>query len=278
MSSYYLTGDKNFWVIFLVVILRYFVLASVAFVVFYAILKKRNLFKKIQPAFPTRRDYLREILYSFLTSAIFAAIGFIVFVTPLSAYTQAYWNIGEYGVPYFLFSILLMILVHDTYFYWTHRLMHSRPIYRFVHRVHHLSTNPSPWAALAFHPLEAIIEGSVIAFMAFLFPVHPLAIGIFLLFMMIYNVYGHLGFELYPRGFTRTWLGKWINTSVNHNQHHQTFQGNYGLYFLWWDRWMGTIHPNYDKLFEAIKSMQSEVISDGFTISTELNNQSQNIH
>ncbi len=258
MSSVYLTGDKNFWVIFLVIILRYVVLAAVAFVIFYVTLRNKTRFKKIQTAFPTRRDYLREVLYSFLTAAIFAAIGFIVFATPLSDYTLAYWDIEKYGVPYFLFSILLMILVHDTYFYWTHRLMHAKSVYRFVHRVHHLSTNPSPWAALAFHPLEAIIEGSVIAIIAFLFPVHPLAIGIFLLFMMIYNVYGHLGYELYPKGFSRTRLGKWINTSVNHNQHHQTFQGNYGLYFLWWDRWMGTIHPNYDKLFEATKSSEGD--------------------
>ena len=92
--------------------------------------------------------------YSLLTALIFAGIGFIVFVSPLSAYTQTYWDIGKYGVPYFLFSIILMILVHDTYFYWTHRLMHARSIFRLVHRVHHLSTNPSPWAAMAFHPLE----------------------------------------------------------------------------------------------------------------------------
>jgi len=135
--------------------------------------------------------------------------------------------------------------------------MHGKSVYRVIHRVHHLSTNPSPWAAMAFHPIESIIEGSVIALIAFLFPVHPLAIGIFLLLMMMYNVYGHLGYELYPKGFSSSWLGKWINTSVNHNMHHQTIQGNYGLYFLWWDRWMGTLNPSYDENFEAVKSRTS---------------------
>ena len=106
---------------------------------------------------------------------------------------------------------------------------------------------------MAFHPLESVIEGSVIVLIAFLFPVHPLAIGVFLLFMMIYNVYGHLGYELYPKDFATSPIGKWINTSVSHNQHHQTFRGNYGLYFLWWDRWMGTIDPAYEKMFEATK-------------------------
>lgn len=254
MPSVYLTGDKHFWVIFLVIILRYFILASVAFLIFYVFRRRKKFFKKIQPKLPGNKDYLREILYSCITAAVFASIGYIVFVTPVSHYTQAYFDISKHSSAYFLFSILLMILVHDTYFYWTHRWMHRRSVFKIVHRVHHLSTNPSPWAAMAFHPIEAVIEGSVIALIAFLFPVHPLAIGIFLLFMMIYNVYGHLGYELYPRGFSKTRLGKWVNTSVNHNMHHQSVQGNYGLYFLWWDRWMNTLQSNYDESFEAVKS------------------------
>ncbi|NBW42885.1 MAG: hypothetical protein EBR29_03555, partial [Sphingobacteriia bacterium] len=35
--------------------------------------------------------------------------------------------------------------------------------------------------------------------------------------------------------------GSWVNTSRHHNLHHARFQGNYGLYFLIWDRWMGTL-------------------------------------
>ena len=49
--------------------------------------------------------------------------------------------------------------------------------------------------------------------------------------MTVYNAYGHLGFELYPKGFRATWVGKWINTSVAHNQHHEKFNGNYGCIF-----------------------------------------------
>jgi sterol desaturase/sphingolipid hydroxylase (fatty acid hydroxylase superfamily) len=173
-----------------------------------------------------------------------------------------YYKIADYGTFYFVFSIFLMILVHDTYFYWTHRWMHRKSVYRWVHKVHHLSTNPSPWAAMAFHPIESFVEGMVIAVIAFLFPVHPLAIGLFLLFMMIYNVYGHLGYELYPKGFAKSAIGRWINTSVNHNMHHQHFTGNYGLYFLWWDRWMGTLHQDYDQQFEEVKTRRPLPLPD----------------
>ena len=254
MPSYLLTGNKSYWIILLVIFLRYFLLAATGFLLFYVFRVRKILFRKIQPRLPATNDYWREIGYSSLTAVIFACIGYLVFATRFSTYTQAYWNIQEHGLAYFIFSIILMIVVHDTYFYWTHRWMHGKAIFRIVHRVHHLSTNPSPWAAMAFHPLESVVEGSVIALIAFLFPVHPLAIGIFLLFMMIYNVYGHLGYELYPAGFSRSRIGRWINTAVNHNMHHQHVNGNYGLYFLWWDRWMGTLQIDYDKNFDAVKS------------------------
>ncbi len=80
--------------------------------------------------------------------------------------------------------------------------------------------------------------------------------------MLMYNVYGHLGYELYPKGFNKNRIGKWINTSVNHNQHHQYFKGNYGLYFLWWDRWMKTIRKDYDDKFEAVKSSSKKKMNE----------------
>lgn len=252
--SLYLAGSKNFWIILTVVFLRYLFLASAAFLTFYVIKRQSWRFKKIQWKFPVLQDYTREFLSSVLTSIIFAFVGYIVFLTPVSSYTQTYFKIDQHGWLYLVISVVVTIFLHDAYFYWMHRLMHQKQLFPWVHRVHHISTNPSPWAAFAFHPLEAVVEAGIIILVAFLYPIHPLAIGIFLLFMMIYNVYGHLGYELYPRGFSTSKIGRWINTSVNHNMHHQYFNGNYGLYFLFWDRWMGTLRPDYDRHFEAVKS------------------------
>ena len=261
MSSVYLTGNKQFWVIFTVILLRYLILASIAFLIYYVFRNRRSIFKKIQQKLPTNKDYFREIFYSVVTALIFTVIGFVFFATPLKQITQVYTDINQFGMFYFVFSIALMLIVHDTYFYWTHRWMHRKSVYKAVHQVHHISTNPSPWAAMAFHPIESVIEGMVVPVMAILFPVHPLSIGIFLLIMMIYNVYGHLGYELYPKGFSKSVIGKWINTSINHNMHHQYFTGNYGLYFLWWDRWMGTLRAEYDQHFEEVKSRKLDQAS-----------------
>lgn len=226
---------------------RYFLIATPAFFLFYVIFKKRWAAKKIQPIFPKTSDYQREISYSLLTICIFVVIGLLVFATPMRHYTLQYDSIVEYGWGYWMLSVGLMIVLHDTYFYWAHRLMHHPKLFKHLHLVHHKSTNPSPWASYAFHPLEGIIEASVIFPIIFIIPFHKTALLFFLFFMLIYNVYGHLGYELFPKKFNYHPIGKWINTSVSHNQHHKNFNGNYGLYFLFWDRLMGTTREDYDE-------------------------------
>jgi sterol desaturase/sphingolipid hydroxylase (fatty acid hydroxylase superfamily) len=72
--------------------------------------------------------------------------------------------------------------------------------------------------------------------------------------MTIMNVLGHLGYELFPRGFTKGRLTWWHNTSTHHNMHHSKSNCNYGLYFNWWDRLMGTNHREYHATFEAVKA------------------------
>ena len=236
---------------------RYFFTAGVFFLLFYVLLRKRLKKKKLQPRMPALKDYTREVVYSLLTIAIFALVPLVILHVPsIARTTQFYTRIEEHGWGYFFAAFPLLFLIHDTYFYWMHRLIHHKMLFPHVHLVHHRSTNPSPWAAYSFHPLEAVAEAGIFVVFLYLLPVHALHLGIFFLLMIVYNVYGHLGYELYPKGFNRHWMGKWINTSVSHNQHHQYFKGNYGLYFTIWDRLMGTLRSDYDSHFEKAVSIE----------------------
>jgi sterol desaturase/sphingolipid hydroxylase (fatty acid hydroxylase superfamily) len=236
---------------------RYLIIASIAFIIWYVLLRRMNASKKIQVKYPQFKDYAREIGFSITTIFVMSFIPAMVLGSPeLSRHTKFYLDINQYSMVYFVLAFPIMAILHDTYFYWMHRLMHHPALFKIVHLVHHKSTNPSPFAAYAFHPLEAIVEAGIFLVFVFTMPVHLFHLLFFFLFMIVYNVYGHLGWELYPKGFSRHWLGKWINTSVNHNQHHQYFKGNYGLYFLFWDRLMGTIRKDYEERFEEVKSRQ----------------------
>lgn len=237
------------------ILLRYVILAGIAYLAFYVFLTRQWLPRKIQQRFPTRTDYHREIAYSVLSSVIFAVVGLLVLASPLTVYFKVYPNIGDYPIWYAFLSFGLMLVTHETYFYWTHRLMHHPRLFKLIHRVHHRSTNPSPWAAQAFHPFEAIIEAGIVAVFALLFPVHPSVVALFMLFSFSFNVYGHLGFELIPDRMSRRWLGRWINTSTHHNLHHSRVAGNFGLYFTVWDRLMNTVTDPEPTAPQSWKSM-----------------------
>jgi sterol desaturase/sphingolipid hydroxylase (fatty acid hydroxylase superfamily) len=234
---------------------RYFFVAGISFLFFYFLLKGIVENKKIQNKYPRISDYMREIGFSTLTILIFGVVP-LVFIhnKNISKYTTLYKNIDDYGWFYFWSVFPVMLFMHDTYFYWMHRIMHHKKLFKLFHLVHHQSTNPSPWAAYSFHPLEAVIEAGILVVFLFTIPIHLIHFVSFFMFMILYNVYGHLGWELYPKNFNKTKIGKWINTSVCHNQHHQFFKGNYGLYFLFWDRWMGTLREDYDTQYEKVKS------------------------
>lgn len=254
--------EYTFWDLWLQdalgIVSDYFKFATIAFVLFYIILKKPMWFRKVQKKLPRLTDYGRDIMYSMISVSIFATVGMWTFYYGRE-YTLRYNDIAEYGQVYLVFSWVLMFLIHDTYFYWMHRAMHHPILFKHVHLVHHKSTNPSPWTAYAFHPFEGFLEALIIPIIAFTIPTYGNSLTYFFLFQIIYNVYGHLGFELYPKGFHKTWLGKYVNTSVAHNLHHDKFHGNYGLYFLIWDRLFGTIRDDYDATYEETTSSSPTV-------------------
>lgn len=250
--DYYL---EKFQRVLLLVGGRYFLFAGLAFLICYVLLRKRISAKKIQPNFPKNSDFLREIIYSFSSMVIFALIITPIYFNPtLRASSTIYNQISDYGWGYYFLAFPIMFLMHDTYFYWLHRWMHLPNMYKLVHLTHHKSNNPSPWAAYAFHPIEAILENGIAIVFYWTIPVHITHVPLFFVFSILYNIYGHLGFELYPKGFHKTLVGRWMNTSVAHNQHHKFVKGNYGLYLLFWDRIMGTLREDYDATFDEVKS------------------------
>lgn len=206
--------------------------------------------RRLQPQPFTREQVRREIGWSMATSLVFAGVTLCVYFASKAGLTQIYRDVGDNGWAWFWLSIPAMLLVHDFYFYWMHRLLHSKAWFERAHRTHHLSTNPSPFAAFAFHPIEAAFEALIIFIIAFLMPVHAAALTIFAMLSLIYNVYGHLGYEVMPRALARSPIGPWLNKSAYHNNHHRAFRCNYGLYTTIWDRAFGTFDPRSPALYD----------------------------
>jgi hypothetical protein len=231
---------------------RYFLFAGLAWILGYVLFRQRWFHRKIIRAFPATSEVRREMVWSASSVVIFSCVGALTILAGRHGWTQMYWKLSDHGAAWFVGSIVGAILVHDTLFYWCHRWMHQPRWFRWVHRLHHESDNPTPWAAYSFSPPEAVIQALVFPVVALLIPIHPYAFGLFMLWQITFNVLGHTGYEFHPRWLMDSRWGRYLNTPTNHVLHHERIRGNYGLYFNVWDRWMGTNHPDYENRFREV--------------------------
>jgi len=187
----------------------------------------------------------REFAYSLSTVVIFATNGLLVWLLARAGTLEIYGDVASRGWAWWWLSLVLIIVAHDAYFYWTHRLLHHQGWFRAVHGRHHASMHPTPWAAYAFHPIEALVQAAFLPLFLLAVPVHGAVIAVFLIHMILRNAIGHCAHELLPWRWTRSGWLRWITPVSHHHFHHARNRGNFGLYFTWWDRWCATEDAEY---------------------------------
>ena len=187
------------------------------------------------------RQMRAEIGWSLLSAAIYGLpAGIVTWGWQARGWTLIYDDLHARPLWWWPLSILVFLAAHDTWFYWTHRALHEPRLFRIAHAVHHASRPPTAWAAMSFHPWEAISGAVVIPALVFFVPIHVAALGVVLSVMTVMGVTNHMGWELFPQRIVRGRLGYWLITASHHQRHHDIYRGNYGLYFRFWDRLCGT--------------------------------------
>ena len=137
-----------------------------------------------------------EIKWSTVASMIYALPGAIMIERWNAGGTAIYTDVAEFGWAWIPVSVLIYLFVHDTYFYWTHRLMHRPRVFRVMHKVHHDSRQPTPWASFSFHPYEAVLGAVAIPALSFVVPIHVGALLFILVLMTVCAVLNHTGYEI----------------------------------------------------------------------------------
>ena len=122
---------------------RYAFMALIAWLLAYHLFRSRWFHRKIIQIWPGWRDISREMRYSLSSAIIFGWLGALALKAARLGWSQMYFDFDTHGPWWFALSILLTILLHDAYFYWTHRWMHQPKVFRWMHRVHHQSHNPT---------------------------------------------------------------------------------------------------------------------------------------
>lgn len=228
-------------VFFVIIFLRYLLISAGFHYVIHRIFKRQFSDRILNHDRFSNHQMIREITWSAFTSMIFAISACAMVIAWQQDWTQLYIDWYTFPIWYLPLSLFAALFIHDTYYYFLHRWMHlSRTAFLYVHKVHHDSIITNAMTSFSFHPLESIFQAAIIPVIIFLLPMHLGVLLILLFLMTISGTINHAGAELYSKNGKTHWFWKWIIGAAHHDLHHKKFNHNYGLYFTFWDRWMGT--------------------------------------
>jgi len=154
-----------------------------------------------------------------------------------SKMTKGYFYIDEIGGwgMYFLHLALYITLV-EIGIYWMHRTLHTnKTLYKYIHALHHKYNKAStltPWASIAFNPLDGILQASPYVMGLFIVPVHYFThIGL-LFFSGVWatNIHDSVWGDSEP-----------IMGAKYHTVHHTHYHYNFGQFFTFCDYVFGTL-------------------------------------
>jgi lathosterol oxidase len=196
------------------------------------------------------RVYRRALAPGQLRSEAWAAAGVVICDALLVGLFRYFAGprMAPFSVPVALLSYAWMFVGFEVWFYVTHRLLHTRALYRF-HAQHHVAQVTDPLTSLSFSLVERLVlmaGGMGLVFLAMeVMPVTQAGVMGYILTNYFLNVVGHGNTEWLPRRFVTSWAGRLFFTPTFHALHHARYQGHYGLFTVVLDRWLGTAFGDY---------------------------------
>ena len=133
--------------------------------------------------------------------------------------------------------LVALVLACDTQFYWTHRLLHSKLLYRSIHKQHHEYKATNVWASEYFGVIDMILNILPGVIPAVLLGSHFSILLMFTVLRQWQTVQSHAGYNL------PWWMDPCniFDGARRHDFHHSHNMGCYGDWFPFWDQLCGTM-------------------------------------
>jgi len=157
--------------------------------------------------------------------------GFIKIRFGLSA-----WDLVDFFVLFFVMDFSMYVL---------HRLAHYKPIYPYLHAIHHKTINVRPITLFVLHPVENSGFGLLWLLLLIIYPSGIYAIVAYLIVNVIYGVLGHTGAEPIPVKLRGKIIFRIVTSSYFHAWHHAQLNTNFGFYTTIPDLIFKSLGKNY---------------------------------
>lgn len=186
---------------------------------------RRNRFFP-QPKHPLDSESKLKAVITAGANMVLSSVGFF-YAFPLLERYHLHEEKFSFGLEFCEF--VFMLLLSDTMFYWSHRILHIPIVYRIVHKTHHEHTSPIAWSSFYVHPVELIVTWLFVFLVPALFVrVHEITFTLYVTFLILSLVKSHCGVK----------IGRY--SAAHHDAHHESARGNYGSDLGLWDFLCGT--------------------------------------
>ncbi|RID81287.1 hypothetical protein BRARA_A03878 [Brassica rapa] len=210
---------------------------------FYIYYLKLNVYLP-KDAIPTRKAMLLQIYVAMKAMPWYTLLPTVSEYMIESGWTKCYSRVGEVSWILYFVSIAVYLVLVEFGIYWMHRELHDiKPLYKYLHATHHIYNKQntlSPFAGLAFHPLDGILQAVPHVVALFIVPIH-FTTHLGLLFMEAIwtaNIHDCIHGKIWP-----------VMGAGYHTIHHTTYKHNYGHYTIWMDWMFGSLR---DPLLEEV--------------------------
>lgn len=202
---------------------------------FYIYYWKRHLYLP-KDSIPSNESMLLQIIVAMKAMPCYCSLPTISEYMIENGWTRCFSSISEIGWLTFLVYLVVYLTIVEFGIYWMHRELHDiKPLYKHLHATHHIYNKQntlSPFAGLAFHPLDGILQAVPHVIALFLVPMHFLTHVLLLFCEAVWttNIHDCIHGKVWP-----------VMGAGYHTIHHTTYRHNYGHYTIWMDWMFGTL-------------------------------------
>jgi len=185
---------------------------------------------------PAWKDVSEQMKVSNKSMPIYSLLPMLAEMAAEKGWTMAYPRVDNVGLPMYAVYFFAYMLSVEFGVYWMHRGLHEiKWAYKYLHYDHHKYNKDhtlSPFAGLAFHPLDGILQAVPYVWTLFYCPMHFLTHEILLFATGVWtaNIHDNIHGKVWP-----------IMGAKYHTLHHTNYKTNYGHYTIFFDKMFGTL-------------------------------------